>query len=75
LIDHIGGFRHLWFRSWKVREVSASPLRAHRVIEGLQTLAAGLSLKRLLLTELFDARSKINARLASAPLRRAFYLV
>jgi hypothetical protein len=52
-------------RDWKVREESALPLQSHRVIEGVQTLAAGLILKRLLLIQLFDARSKINALLAS----------
>jgi hypothetical protein len=38
-------------------------------------LAAGLILKRLLLIQLFDARSKINALLASEALLLAFYLV
>jgi len=57
-----------------VREESALPLQLHRVIEGVQTLAAGLILKRLLLIQLFDLRSKINARLASAALRLPFYL-
>jgi len=38
------------------------PLQSHRVIEGVQTLAAGLILKRSLLIQLFDARSKINTR-------------
>ena len=45
-----------------MREESALPLQSHRVIEEVQTLAAGLILKRLLLIQLFDARSKINAR-------------
>ena len=58
-----------------MREESALPLQSHRVIEEVQTLAAGFILKRLLLIQLFDARSKINARLCQQALRLAFYLV
>jgi hypothetical protein len=38
-------------------------------------LVEGLVLKGLLLIQLFDARSKINAGFASEALRLAFYLV
>jgi len=62
-------------RGWEVREESALPLQSHRVIEGDQTLAASCIWKRLLLIQLFDARGKINAQLASEALRLAFYLV
>lgn len=58
-----------------MRKESALPLQLHRAIEGVQILAGGLILKRLLLIQLFDARSKINARLAIEALRLAFYLV
>jgi hypothetical protein len=65
LIDHIGSLRHLRFEAGKCAKSLLLPLQSHRVIEEVQTLAAGLILKRLLLIQLFDARSKINARLCS----------
>ena len=43
-----------------MREESPSPLQWHRVVEEDQALAAGFIWKRLLLIQLFDARSKIN---------------
>ena len=46
-----------------MREESPSPLQWHRVIEEDQALAAGLILKRLLLIQLFDPRSKIDGPL------------
>jgi hypothetical protein len=49
-------------RGWKVREESPSPLQWHRVVEEDQALAAGFIWNRLLLIQLFNARSKINGR-------------